>query len=355
MAQQPSAQPSKTGIFLDVPYTHTIFATAYSEGYAAIEPLATVITETGVRTTRPSLQQRIISQGSDPERRKIALEMLVVYEKCYLTPHIGVFDIDALVERGLAEYSPYPLAPQINREFNNRNARALAPLILQVLSYRGLEIDRQRFEQALDTDKRQIFEIVDRTSRLPDSSSNLPQIASDRLAIEVAFDEIADLIWQSNRLECPALTVLGNAKEEIGGTSISTTQFAEGERIVAGIFLRGLKHVSVNSLADVEKYRDNVNISDFRTEVNECIEGIREGKLSYEKVEQKIKKANACIARLDTLTRVGQWLTYMSVPVSLISLWAQFPLGLITAPIGTSLLATGTLLKRDLRWTLLSR
>lgn len=310
-----------------------------------------LVTEKGVHISPPKLQERIIQEGSDPNLRKNALEMLLLYEKCYLQPYIGTFNIERLVGEGIAEYAPYRSTVF---ELYEEGARALAPVILNLLNSRGVSIDEQRLERACRLKKEDVFGSFAASFR-GTTPTRPPQIALDWFAVRSAFDEIMGMIWQSDQLnKSPVLTVLSQShvleKRENRIPSVGTD-----EEIVVGIFLSGLKHVNVNSLSDVAKYRGHKHVADFRNEVTDCIEKLREGRITQDQIKRKISKANEYIERLDTLTTIGQWLTWISIPVASMGALMGYPLGLITAPIGTSLLAARTFLTRRMRWTLISR
>ena len=112
----------------------------------------------------------------------------------------------------------------------------------------------------------------------------------------------------------------------------------------------------MTSLEAVLELRENKRIRNFRETLHFWANEMKKSDPSYEKkIRRDIRKANKELKRIGSYRKIGRWVTYLSLPVTVASLLSGIPAGLILTPIGFSTYIASDLLERKYKWMLMGR
>jgi hypothetical protein len=179
--------------------------------------------------------------------------------------------------------------------------------------------------------------------------------------LEEAYN-LRRLLDTSVKLRCPVLT----QRLRIPPSSVETlpshdSQLPDDLLQVYQIALNEVHYLPhVESINDVLRLHDGPRLRAFREAVHHWAKVFQEGDLSAEqRIRRDIAKASEEFCRLERWSQVGGWLTYMSIPLAIASLWLIGPVGLAAslAPtaLGAAIQTYRDVKDRELRWLAFGR
>ena len=123
-----------------------------------------------------------------------------------------------------------------------------------------------------------------------------------------------------------------------------------------GIFVKNLKWVVPHSYPDLIRLVDDRRIVDFRSYFWSCLEDIREGRLTIDQVERKLRKANESITSIEKTRRIN-FISWLCLPLSILGhIVPQLsPLSIASTAISVVSHSMGLrnfMLKRKYRWAM---
>lgn len=375
---------SDKGIFFDVPYTYSILQAGYTEGY--VKPYS-------LSSLDHPYSQRVLAMGAHPETRKAALQMLLLYDNCFLDPFDN-FTIEGLEQEGLATVAESQTLYLTLRPEDIIQAKALASFIWADLQARGYHYTYEEvirkisdeaeehcnlFEerlqrgggrasaevQAMLAESKGDFErahkirqeYLENAYKIEQEVKEIDQKLNRFQPIVDAYNHISYLLKQSETLKMTALTkvIVPPGQLSKGQLTNALRGISEDEMAVAMLFFDNLKHLEVDSIKDVIKYRKRNEVTEFRTQIGECIEGLRKGKIDLDGIRKRIDKANRAIDKVGIASKAGTWTTALSLPVGILALLSGTPVGFGLTLAGVAALGYSAWLKSHYKWTLLKR
>ena len=337
------------GIYLDEPFSNAFIVLGYNEGI--------IPSYTGGQS---DYEKRFIANFTNPEYSRIALHNLVLYEKIYLYPYFDNFVVDELRKDKIVELpnlGPY-YSPDIKFTEKNVIETGILYPALAHLKTTGIDIsEKQLMETLRRGDLEQHGSLLMRRYELKaekllgDASKTvereLKQIEDGLSSIGPLFnalDRVSKLVNASSSLGVPALW---NCLDIPSSKVIPTVK--SDDTIVAGIYFRELKRIKVNSLRDAIELREDKAIGDFRNEVLDMTEQVREGKADEEKIKKRIELANRILDACDLAGKAGIVITIAGIPALAIPI-----LGTILTFTVVSLVTAEFVAKRKFQWALIS-
>lgn len=123
------------------------------------------------------------------------------------------------------------------------------------------------------------------------------------------------------------------------------------------IFLEEIEFVPrLTKIDDVLRLRGDKRIKNFRETLYQWSLILREGNIAAERrIRHDIREANKGLKQLGEWEKVGQWVTYISLPLSVASVFIGMPLGLVLTPISLTSRVYTDLQKRKYRWLMIGR
>ena len=110
----------------------------------------------------------------------------------------------------------------------------------------------------------------------------------------------------------------------------------------------------VQTIDDVLRLRGDSRIRHFRSKIFEWSERLRTGELSSEEaIRSEIKEANAAIEDIGKYRKIGMWLTFLSVPLTVAEMLIGLPVSAIIAtPIGIAAEVASLAKEKQYSWLL---
>ena len=120
-----------------------------------------------------------------------------------------------------------------------------------------------------------------------------------------------------------------------------------------GIFVKNLKWVVPHSYSDLIRLVDDRRIADFRSYFWSCLEDVREGKLTIDEVERKLRKANEVITSIERTERLS-FISWLCLPLSILGYIVPqlSSLSKVISLVSTSINIRNFILKRKYRWAM---
>ena len=329
-------QDIPSGIILDEPYTNGLLVKALETGYA--------------RITFPSdYTSNVLRKARNPVVGQRALEMLLLYDKAYVTSWFDNTDVEQLTELGLLGFVN---SEWIERTVDEDYARSIAALLLADLHRKGTRLTQDKFDELLPYVNamytgnitilaEQLMPSIRRMFGSPSESSkrdNEPSLTEMfREEVEIARKhspadfETAQKIQDShhhlrNLLEASAhlnMPVFSNLRRVPNlRVGIEARSFDPNARLALSIYMNeSLSIPRVQSLEDVLRLRNDSRIKHFRMKIFEWCEKLRTGAVgSEETMRAEIRDANAAIEDIEKYKKIGMWITFLSVPLSVAEL-----------------------------------
>ena len=122
-----------TGIILDEPYSNGLLRKALNSDYAKI------------LFDSPYTRQ-VLAKAYNPNVGQKALEMLLLYDKAYISNWFDNVDLEPLVKLGLLEQTPIT---SISKQLEVQHAQSIKALLLADLRRRKVHITPKQFDNLL--------------------------------------------------------------------------------------------------------------------------------------------------------------------------------------------------------------
>lgn len=126
------------------------------------------------------------------------------------------------------------------------------------------------------------------------------------------------------------LYVLGRdvSREQI----IETLKFQKDEYVIAGFIFTKLPWLRINNASDLMSLIERKEISDFRMEFRDILNGFQEGTLETQDLNRKFDKINEALKKVkeSKLMKYGAYLTLLTLPVDVLLSYMGSPIGLGT-------------------------
>jgi hypothetical protein len=365
-----SATPS--GIILDEPYTNGLLVKACEGGYAKITFQSDYIDNVRIKARNPEVGQK-------------ALEMILLYDKAYVTSWFDNTDTEQLIKLGLLEI--------IETKWNKRTieedyAQSIKGLILADLDRKGVELSLERFDNLLpDVNSIYVGNIMTMAERLMPSiekifGSSQGNVESQRppfplpekyrhsvdisqkrtpedfqLAqqIQRSHSHLRNLLTASSDMVVP---IFSNIKKSPPIKVDLKTQDPKITRVALGILMKEALFVpKIQTVDDVLRLRDDSRIKYFRAKVFEWCEKLRSGQVgSEDEIRQEIKDANSAIKDIGKYNTISMWATFLSAPAGIADFLLGIPfLSAITTFVGVSSTLTSVQKEHQHKWLLFGR
>lgn len=372
----PKQNSPTTGIILDQPYSNGLLAKAVVSGYAKI------LFDSGY--TRD-----ILAKARNPIVGQKALEMLLLYDKAYISNWFDNVDLEPLIREGLLEQAPNT---SISSQLDPEHAQSIKALLLADLRRRKVRITPNQFDGLLPEANdmslgstvalaERIWPEVARTlginpakgekavddvpslSELLGFSKEL-QIAQRRTPEEIELAEqirrsyyhMSNLMYASDQLNASVLTNITRVpKVRINQDSHSFS--ADTQIAVAIYFNEALLIPRIHTVEDVLRLREDHNIRYFREKIFSWSDKLRSGEFSSEDaIRREIREANEAMKKLEKWKTISMWTTYISIGLDVLGFLLRLPLTLMsTTPLGLGLEVANKWKERRYRWLLLGR
>jgi hypothetical protein len=371
----PKQNSPTTGIILDQPYSNGLLAKAVQSGHAKI------LFDSGY--TRD-----ILAKARNPMVGQKALEMLLLYDKAYISDWFDNVDLEPLIKEGLLEQAPNT---SISRRLDPEHALSIKALLLADLRRRKVRITPNQFDgllpEANDMSLGSTVALAERiwpevarmlginpdegekAVDIPSLSERLGfskelQIAQKRTPEEIELAEqirrsyyhMSNLMYASDQLNASVLTNITRVpKVKINQDSQAFN--ADTQIAVAIYFNEALLIPRIQTVEDVIRLREDHNIRYFREKIFSWSEKLRTGEFSSEDaIRREIREANEAMKKLEKWKTISMWTTYISVGLDVLGFLLRLPLTLVsTTPLGLGLEVANKWKERRYRWLLLGR
>lgn len=304
-----------------------------------------------------------LSTRLNPYQKQKVLEAILLFGKAFVFSNM-FFDYKPLVEEGLVEvrqpidYDPFS-AFEVNR------ARLIRPVfeaneymvhpggsdwVRKFDTYCELvpELRSVHWGRRIPEDRKALFE-----SRL---GVSFPECVSQAYIFLLGVQDIENYLSVSMANSAPLLLTYASSMSK---ARIAKENLREAQQVLAtyAIFLNAINCVPIlDSFNDLRRLLKHSALQDFRYAIWHWSDAIQQGKVANEAIFRKyIAESVAALEKATKVKRISRYLTYMSLPVAIASLFTQMPLGLVLVPVSTGLVITAHLLERKHRWVTFGR
>ncbi|HEU5375824.1 MAG TPA: hypothetical protein VFV38_10325 [Ktedonobacteraceae bacterium] len=318
-------------------------------------------------TTDTKYKQMISSKARNPRVSQIALEMLLLYGKAYISTPFDNLDLEPLMKLGLVEEAPHNWN---SLAVDEEHAKSIKALLLADLHRHKVQITSLQFDELIGesndlrlgtivalaeqlqprleqlfgitsienstADKRTASDLFGFGEQLQKAKAKTPQEIELASQLHSTYHHMRNLMEASSQLQAPILTSITNVhKVETNWTGQS---FHKNARIAVGIYLHeNLLIPKIDTIEDVLRLREDPHIHHFRRKIFSWAEKLQNGELGTEEaIRREIHEANEAIRGLGKWRTISAWTTYVSVGLDVFSLFlGNLPITLMTTtPLG---------------------
>jgi hypothetical protein len=315
-------------------------------------------------------KKEILSRAEpDPHREKTMMQMLLLYDKCFCleTRTNEGLNLNRLIDEDLISYIPKRL-PR-SRTFSTADALALKDILLPQVDLYGHSLNQKDFNIAIEfnlfleeADRKGIdydkaFELLKEVA--PDSFVPYGMGARHMLLL-VSYRLLKEQLEWSDKLQVPVLKAfrsdnLGKRIDSLDRRAYQRIEDAERSRLVLGIFFGSKARLVlpvVNSLQEVIRLRKKKEIVDFREKIFSWMHDLQDGRINFREIDQEMTDARNSIRAIGRCSRIGTWLTFLSIPFTIASTITHLPLGVPFSVASIGLVTTSQLLRKRYGWYL---
>jgi len=299
--------------------------------------------------------------------QQTALEMCLLYEKVFLhnieeeelVYSIGGNDLVEILEEH-PDLSPRSYFPN----FYTDEGRYLKWLLLPKIEDELLKID-DNVSFAYDLLLRHLKNPVSLLESRFDNKISQSQkkynamLQSKAFKLALQIKSVSSLLSFNSEYQIPIITTrakLTNSSEYLA-TEDNEIELYDNVYKAYKVYLDEISLVpKVRTIEDVIRLRKDKRIVEFREALTNWGLEIREGDPKTEKrMREEIQKANEELKKIGEFQKIGKWVTYISLPISIAGAFSGYSLGLTLIPISVGARILSDLHERKYRWLLFGR
>jgi hypothetical protein len=314
----------------------------------------------------------VAGNAPEPYMEKTMLQMLLLYEKCLC---LGARDPTELNftkvedELGLISFIP---VQHITKTFSTVDALALKDILLSEVNVTGSLLTKEDFDIAIQANPlTEAFDVIEKykgrddalkwlSESAPSDNPVLPYgILARNYILRAQYLLLKEHLEWSDKLQVPLLKAFryDNFGKKLALPDRRTHQRIEDgkcSRLVLGIFFGKTRLVlpKVESLQDVIELRGDKRIVDFRGKIFSWVHDLQDGRVNLKEIEQEMIDARNNMKTIGKCSKIGTWLTFLSIPVTIASTITHLPFGAPFSVASIGLATTSQLLRRRYRWYL---
>lgn len=314
-------------VYLSEPFTNALIAGAWDENRV------TTYSERNEHERTKYEREFLNEYLPARDYRQKSLQELVLRENVYLDPSFDEFVTEPLEERGIVKR---PESARVHDVSSSEFLRSgLVPVAVRYLRNQGHDVTVNEIRRELENDFIERYQEIaslttqyrgellaakiedvqlpeEERTQLEDAISEGEAIQEQYWEIYMGIREVWNLYRRSDELESP---VLWDVSVDTETENLELAEANDQKYTVASIYFDELKSVKLDSLGDAIELRDNVHVQDFRKEVRDAVEGIKDNELTENEVRNRIRSANRALDRVETAKQVAPILTITPVLV----------------------------------------